>query len=523
MQTPPGGGHNPREAQELEARFSALSAEIAASLDMILTKLQSAPGDEHAIAVARDLVAAQQTINQQLLLLAQADSRFRIAATQPLPQLAAPAARASAISPASPDRNSQWPDISRQAPRTSLQNNPAPAARPQEAPTLADLLRHHLAVSAPQPAHHPNWPPNAPYQPRPARPHALELAPMTVPATDHVVWTHNVQPQFTGLPPSAPAPSATPPAAERFAPAPIAIPAAAMPAAAQPGLPAWAQPTVQPRIQRYGLWAGGAVAAVVVGLGIALHAGRQPDTTAPLETASIAAETADAEEPQPSDEPAPAETVAAVPEAEVPRMDGAAIAREATNVESPAAASPPPALVPPIAREVPPVPAQGTLLPSAQNWVDQNAPPERVTPPPAPKAKAPAARTDPRETGALGKSKPDARKKSEPTAAPKAAAKNAEVAPFKTAVVKAPQQTLFAPVLLELKNADSLMRVFEDLQRRHSALAGKRAELRPAAGPNNETWFALLAVPAVSKTEAEAICRAMGSEGATLRCRTIKY
>lgn len=76
-------------------------------------------------------------------------------------------------------------------------------------------------------------------------------------------------------------------------------------------------------------------------------------------------------------------------------------------------------------------------------------------------------------------------------------------------------------VLLELKNARSLMRVFEDLQRRHSALAGKRAELRPAAGPNNETWFALLAVlPAVSKAEAEAVCRAMGAEGATLRCRT---
>ncbi len=318
-------------------------------------------------------------------------------------------------------------------------------------------------------------------------------------------------------------------ASPTMAPAAAAVPitTAQLAAAAQPALPAWAQAALQPRPQqRYGLWAGGALAALVVGLGMMLHAGRHRDVTASHETATAAVQTADAEEQHPSAEPTTTASIDTAPEPE--RVDTAAAIEEPSTVSPPAtsAPEPEPALLPEPAKNMqdsPAVPAQGALLPSAQSWMQQNAPPEPVTAPSAPKAKAkPPA--DIRAPGALGKPKPGTSPASEAAAAtPKTAAKKTEVAPFKTAVVKAPQETLFAPVLLELKNADSLMRVFEDLRRRHSALAGKRAELRPAAGPNNETWFALLAVPAVSKGEADAICRAMGSEGATLRCRTIKY
>lgn len=522
MQTPPGGGHIPREAQELEARFSALSAEISASLDMIFAKLQSAPGDEHAIAVARDLVAAQQAINQQLLLLSQAGSGFRLPTAQPRQQLPAPASRVAPPSRApQPRRATEVPlEGAHFAPRVDL-----PEARHNAAPTLADLLRHHLAASAAEP-------PSAPFplrslapQPAMPRPHALELAPMTLPASNHVVWTDHQQPQFAGVQ-AAPANYAEwqTAAADPMPPprAPVTITTAELAAATQSPLPAWAQAAAQPKTQRYGLWAGGAVAAVVVGLGIMLHAGRHPEAPAPAK--AEAAERTVAEEPfAPGAE---VETGAIAETAEAPQTEVATASQAQTHGASPVVAAAPPAPAPPARVSVAAAPpTEGGLLPSAQNWMEQNAPAEPAPPPPVPpKAKPAAVAADARATGAAGGPKPEAVAKSEiAVAAPKPQAKRAEVAPFKTAVVKAPQEQLFAPVLLELKNAESLMRVFEDLQRRHSALAGKRAELRPAAGPNNETWFALLAVPAVSKAEAEAVCRAMGTEGATLRCRTTKY
>lgn len=521
MQTPPGGGHIPREAQELEARFSALSAEISASLDMIFAKLQRAPGDEHAIAVARDLVAAQQAISQQLLLLSQAGSGSRLPPAHPRQQLPAPAARIAPPGRVPQPRASEVPlegaHFAQRAER--------PEARGHASPTLADLLRHHLAASAAEP-------PSAPLplrslapQPAMPRPHALELAPMMLPASNHVVWTDHQQPQFAGGQAAAAnysewqtvAADPMPPAH-----APVTITTAELAAATQSPLPAWAQAAVQPKTQRYGLWAGGAVAAVVVGLGIMLHAGRHPEAPAPAK--AEAAEKAVAEEPfAPGAE---VETGAIAETTEAPQTEVATASQEQTYGASPVVAAAPPAPAPPARVSVAPVPpTEGGLLPSAQNWMEQNAPAETSPPPAPPKAKPAEVAADARITDAVGKTKPkpEAVAKSEMATAPKPQPKKDEVAPFKTAVVKAPQEQLFAPVLLELKNAESLMRVFEDLQRRHSALAGKRAELRPAAGPNNETWFALLAVPAVSKAEAEAICRAMGTEGATLRCRTTKY
>lgn len=263
---------------------------------------------------------------------------------------------------------------------------------------------------------------------------------------------------------------------------------------------------------------------MVAGLGMMLAAGRHQQSSVPPAEEIEVAETAIPGEPPAQMEPvAPQQTTA---DTEAPQIEMAAASQVPPGTESPFEASPPsspePSVKIPIA---PPQSAQGKLLPSAQNWMEQNAPPVAVAPaPPAPKAKLAAAPAGATATAALGKANSEAVPKKEPAGnVPKSQPNKADVAPFKTAVVKAPQETLYAPVLLELKNAGSLMQVFEDLQRRHSALAGKRAELRPAAGPNNESWFALLAVPAVPKTEAEAICRAMGAEGATLRCRTTKY
>lgn len=262
---------------------------------------------------------------------------------------------------------------------------------------------------------------------------------------------------------------------------------------------------------------------MVAGLGMMLAAGRHQLSSVPPAEEIEVAETAIPGEPPAQMEPvAPQQTTA---DTKAPQIEMAAASQVPPGTESPFEAGPPsspePSVKIPIA---PPQSAQGKLLPSAQNWMEQTAQPVPLTTPPPPEAKLAAAPAGATATAALGKANTEAVPKNEPAAnAPKAQSKKAELAPFKTAVVKAPQEVLYAPVLLELKNAGSLMQVFEDLQRRHSALAGKRAELRPAAGPNNESWFALLAVPAVTKAEAEAICRAMGAEGATLRCRTTKY
>ena len=77
----------------------------------------------------------------------------------------------------------------------------------------------------------------------------------------------------------------------------------------------------------------------------------------------------------------------------------------------------------------------------------------------------------------------------------------------------------FAPILLTLRDGPSALQVFEDLQKRHaSALANKRAELRSFVGPDGNTWFRLIAVPAVAEAEAKKLCQALGAEGKALGC-----
>lgn len=519
MHRPPGGGHNPREALELEARFSTLSAEISASLDTILARLQSAPADEHAIAVARDLVAAQQAVMHQLLLLRQGKGSPALATARPQPRLQHHTAHRLPLAPESvaSQVHQNW-QPAHDAHVAASHFDLAPQEHP--ASTLGDLLRQHLAAPATQPIAYDPGPPAGQPQPRPYRAHALELAPMAMPAGDHVVWTEQ-QPLHPAYAPEVPAPAYGAMVAEAAqAPRPMLAPATLAEATGDAALPAWAQQAAHRPALRYGVWAGGALAAIVVGLGAVLHAGRpaEPIPIAPPsdETATAQAETAAPPVTEPA-EPAGMDIVQSPP----PEAETAPPPPQEPLPAASTAAEPPPPASPPMSA---PEPIQGALLPSAQNWLDQNGEPAPGPPPAVAKAQP---SEKPIETGATGAvDKPRAAappKPAAPAAAPAPAAKKPEVAPFKTAVVKAPQGPLFAPVLLELKNADSLMRVFQDLQSRHGALAGKRAELRPAAGPNNETWFALLAVPASPKAEAEAICRAMGAEGATLRCRVIKY
>ena len=132
MQIPPGGGNNPREAQELEARFSALSAEISASLDTILATLERSPGDEHAIAVARELVAAQHSVTQQLLMLSQQGA---------VRGLAAPNMLRDSRHPRSPSRSALQ----------LHQSETSPTKAPARSRRTAPGIRHRISLTSTRP------------------------------------------------------------------------------------------------------------------------------------------------------------------------------------------------------------------------------------------------------------------------------------------------------------------------------------------------------------------------------------
>ena len=114
--------------------------------------------------------------------------------------------------------------------------------------------------------------------PRQWRPHALELAPMTLPTTNHVVWAEHVQ----GLAPSLAEPQDYPAEPMPFS-APVAVPAMTKGRSGngETALPSWVQAAARPYVRRSGLWAGGALAAIVTGLGMTLNAGNNPDQSAP--------------------------------------------------------------------------------------------------------------------------------------------------------------------------------------------------------------------------------------------------
>ncbi|MCB1484137.1 MAG: hypothetical protein KDJ17_04505 [Hyphomicrobiaceae bacterium] len=100
-----------------------------------------------------------------------------------------------------------------------------------------------------------------------------------------------------------------------------------------------------------------------------------------------------------------------------------------------------------------------------------------------------------------------------------------EPAAFKTTVKPTPQPVQkFAPVILVLRDGKVALQIYQDLQKRHPAvLGGKTAELRSFTGTDQTPWVKLLAVPSVSKEEAEAICQQLGSEGKALGCNVVPY
>ena len=77
----------------------------------------------------------------------------------------------------------------------------------------------------------------------------------------------------------------------------------------------------------------------------------------------------------------------------------------------------------------------------------------------------------------------------------------------------------FAPILVTLRDGPAALQIFEELKQRHAAvLANKSAQLRSFVGPDGNTWFHLIALPAVTEAEARNLCQALGAEGKALGC-----
>lgn len=100
-----------------------------------------------------------------------------------------------------------------------------------------------------------------------------------------------------------------------------------------------------------------------------------------------------------------------------------------------------------------------------------------------------------------------------------------EPSAFKTTVKPMPQPAQkFAPVILVLRDGKTALQIYQDLQKRHPAVLGnKTAELRSFTGTDQTPWVRLLAVPAVSQEDAEAICQQLGTEGQALGCKVVPY
>ena len=78
----------------------------------------------------------------------------------------------------------------------------------------------------------------------------------------------------------------------------------------------------------------------------------------------------------------------------------------------------------------------------------------------------------------------------------------------------------FAPILVTLRDGPAALQIFEELKQRHGpTLADKRAHLKSFVGPDGNTWFRLIALPAVTEAEARKLCQALGAEGKALGCK----
>lgn len=514
MNIPPGSRANRREAQELANRFSALSTEISACLDAVLGELQRAPNNERAVGVARDLVAAQRAVTQQLLTLSLASGQespraLYSAEQRPTRLLPAP----SPIEPASGG------DLF--VARDEYSGGQAGAS-------LLHLLQTHTAQ------------PQEEWQPEPAHQPVAQT------------WTSNAASAFA--PPQA-LMSAEPDAAWQYRdPMPDAIPlryaAAGVPAQSYERpmqVAATAPPASSKRQARSSphaiarmlgtanrsspLRLAAVVLPMVVVLSLMLNVAQRPSKPEAAREDGPSQALVDAQaarKAQDPVEPAP-EGVAAEP-ANLVYEAGSAQAAEVVAPAKPAAQQIAGTLITPLpvtqsqeaSAEQPDARMERAELPSAAR------PAEKVLTAVTPAKTATAALDEPKSTrlaavAPVPRAQP-AQVKPIASAVEKPAPEKTKIEPFKTAVVKAEPAQEFAPVLIELKNKDSLQRIFGDLQKRYpGSLGTKHAELRPVAGPDNETWFALVAAPGGAKADADAICRTLGPEGKALGCRVIRY
>lgn len=497
MNAPPGADQNRREVQELYQRFAALSAEISVCLDAVLIEIQHAPvsGNQTAFRIARDLVAAQYAVTQQLALLSGLVDRqaalapsAHAAYSQPL--LPAPAHPFHGLPQVPLPAGSSEPFDAQSLHRLS----DALAARPYAGTSGARLPQQgsdydYSQLLRPQPHPGPHYPPG--------------------PAPQDAVWSEVSPAAWGDETPSQLSPQSHSHGAETVHPAPPA------PRRARGDGAPWMRGHSKAARHAPKMMAG-LFLALVLGLAVMLNAGRRP------------AEIAAAPEPgKPAGRLIP--TAQTAPPA--PQTQGMAPADDAPQPVDTAelgAAPPRPEVVPEPAPELAAVPAAPPPAADPPAKAGADAAHEVASEPAAEAAEAP------RKAPAV-KPPPKAAETQAEIKAPKPAA----VAPFKTAVVKPaepkpsqtkpsqakpPEPKTFAPVLLQLKDGNQLLTLFKDLQKRHpGALGGKTPELRPSAGPGGASWMSLLAVPPVTREEAERVCRDMGAEGSALGCKVSGY
>lgn len=530
MNIPPGSETTRREAQELAARFSTLSTEISACLDAVLGELQRAPNSARALGVARELVAAQRAVTQQLMALSHAGGHT---GPQALGYAETPNRR---LLPA--------PEPAWTTPHAAALASPDEPAGRDTAGSLLRLLQKHAVpqqdIWQPQPASYRPQDHTAGY----GTPIGVKSVRQPLHQRDAGRHAHEVVPvsEAYARAPAAPRYHSPPPEPEHYANELLGEPRASEPPASAPqrrdsplalaAMLGSAKRTSPTRI-------GAVTLPMLVVLGLMLNAGQRPPKPSPSQTEAVAEATSSTKPvrnaPAKMQEPLqPVENSNS--DMNQPSEDGSAQAAEVAPPSQPASHHPVPGMIMTTLPEPPEPSAEGALpnprkrTATTPDAVPSEAPqPVETSPIPAPPAPRGKPVIDPPKTAMpTAPAKPPKPLPVEAKAlAPDAAKPDrnmAKIAPFKTAVVKAETGEVFVPVLIELKNEGALQQFFLDLQKRYpGSLGTKHAELRPVAGPQNEKWFALLAAPGVSKADADAVCQSLGQEGKSLGCRIIRY
>ncbi|MEQ1716487.1 MAG: hypothetical protein ABL907_10960 [Hyphomicrobium sp.] len=548
-----------RDNQEIHQRLSTLSWELSVCLDAVLSEIQRGPtsGTSRQLHVARELVAAQYSVTQQLLSLSDAGHSGHAAAVpgSKTPALDVPVGINGLLGA------SRGLLPLRTRPTAAEESGHAIAAHLQQAfahatpvhdtsnePVVLSLsamlaarqaVEYPAAAVRPMPRGTPGYGHDGPSGPPSSWPQAhwpqahwpQAHWPETTWPNAHQQQTRAVLDDISYAGPgyaSEEAPSQQPveydtddgaSANRRIAgphPQKIARPAPAIQTATQLGaLPGHARHRrfsrlmglVRPRLNLR------TSAALAAGLMLVLGGTQAPRLWTSSETAAPTAGSASAistATPAPEANERPADRA--------PRQSAVAQMEPAATEQAPDLTrfSPPPAssiytgvaVVP----STPPAPAaveapEATPVEPTPQVEAVAAPKPRPNPPAAPVAANPAA-------------------KPVPPKPPEQKTKTAALEPAKPPESKPapPAKEKFAPVLLTLRDGDAALRIFKELQQRHpAALGDKTAELRAFIGPDQRPWHRLLAVPASAKGKAEDVCKALGEEGTALGCEVALY